>query len=138
VQRELGIARQDPAEAPPRGVFTTRPSPLTAELRFPTCFAVQTPPATRDGVGFRSRSSEPSSTTPLRTSTEVYDFTHARCRALEGADPDAASVFGLANPARDCRAGWALSRTWAALALAAQGARGGWVIRPARLKSLEK
>jgi hypothetical protein len=48
-----------------------------------TCFAVQTPLATRDGVGFKSRSGEPSLDHPLRSSSEVYDFTHARCRALK-------------------------------------------------------
>jgi hypothetical protein len=42
----------DPAEAPTSRGFHYAPSPLTAGLRFPTCFAVQTPPATRDGVGF--------------------------------------------------------------------------------------
>jgi hypothetical protein len=51
---------------------------------------------------------------------------HARSMPrAQGADPNAASVFGLANPARDCRSGCPLSRTWAALAVAAQGARGG-------------
>jgi hypothetical protein len=64
---------------------------------------------------------------------------HARSMPrAQGADPDAASVFGLANPARDCRTGWPLSWTWPPVAVAAEGAWGGGLVRTVRLKSLGK
>ena len=62
------------------------PTPPRAGRPTPTCFAVPTPPATGAWVSFRSRSSEPSSTTPCAppprcTISRTLDAARSRSRS---------------------------------------------------------